>query len=1753
MFAQNSLVGVIGEPPNAAEYHIPGIPGVAFVDLFNGNLHLELPLRTVKDRNGVPETTRLVYDNSDFLYIQVPTPSGDPATALASYPGYAPVSGQYDEWFSGLRIVTTPSYSGNVMYTSTYTQGCNGANQCTSGQVYSNWQYIDGQGTVHAVDSSLETADSQLASLGYQTGFQANVGQGGLWMVVSNSNQATVYDVHGNIVYGGPLDTQSTEDTNGNVSSGYKDKLGRSVYLLPSGWTVTNKYIYVWTGTGGADIGTQGSGGYTTGPLKVQVIGSITRPDGRAYTFQYDDAGAPPNSQVGHYGSLTQVTLPTGGNINIQSEWFNTAFGLSVITPYVVKSIQTPDGTWSFDYTSPYVTVTAPYDPQTNASSQTRFTNAGMNYPSFIADTYQGPAAGTPLRETSVQWSNGNLTQSIATSLNGTPVSTVKYNYLDLCTQRIGSKQEYDSGGSLLRETDVNYYTSSSDNTALCWPSGTPTFTDGYLQNGHHIADIPQSATVYGAGGCCSSPIAETIYSYDSTNLTATSGSLGNPVLGLQAGGTELHDDQHFGTSMLTRGNLTQVQQMTTPGTFVNTRTNYYNILGELIQSIDANNNVTNYDYTDSWNESSCLPYATFAYLTTATNAKTQKSQSTYNSCDGSVASEKDPNDIANGRAGTVYTYDGLQRVTNTSYPDTGSTGVDYGGSAVPEVITITVQAAPDPNEVSSKTLDGLGRTSTSVAANGATTQTVYDSLGRVYSVSNPYFTKSDPTYGVTTYTYDGLDRTIQQLDADNSSKKIWSYSGNAVTFTDEAGNQWQRTLDALGRLTQVLEPNGSTQTPSLETDYQYDALNDLVRVDQWGGPSGTSGERVRTFVYDSLSRLTNACNPESITTGTMCSSSGPWSESYGYLSNGFPCSGDPTLPCSRTDARGVTATYTYEALNRLYTTTYSDGVTPMTYHVYDTESISIGQPVQHFTTSNVIGRLSVICVWIPSTCQSMTAFSYDARGRVAATITNTPSNATTGAIYTASAGYDLAGHLTSLTYPDGRAVTQSFNGGLLQQVQFQSWNGTSVNYPYFNYAQYWPDGSLMSSIFGSGAEEDFGFNNRLQPTSYSLKGSQAGFQGQVFMNKQLCYFPQCGSGSTNNGNIYQITDVLDNRATQLFSYDSLNRLKGFVRNFESMLQTYSIDAFGNADTTCCTVQNNLSFNTNNHISNSGYGYDAAGNLTTVPNPAGGSDTYTFDAEDRITKFDNGTALYTYDADGNRVRKDIGTGGNNWTEYLYFGGLPVAELTNDLSWSDYIFANGKRIARSDSFDERIHIEGTSNASGSYAAWYLSFSHYIIQSGDKISWRQFQNSAVGGVGISFTDGTNTNWTAQDTDGQVMNSDNTEGSWHFRTVDLTPFAGKAVENLWITADAGTPVGSWSSYFADISIYSTDGEVTPIYYRQTGTSLSYFGGGSESNTQAFVERGNTPGDAESPWNTTTFYSADQIGSTRTLSAGGGWLVSMDTYYPFGQEAFGVPADDNHYKFSGKERDSESGNDYFGARYYSSAMGRFMSPDWGAHEDPVPYAKLDDPQSLNLYSYVLNNPLRTNDPDGHASCRDSFTSFMQCAGNLFGYGHAVTNADLNGALASDAQNALKTMAAAGLQIGGVPAAQALQGKSNKDIVDALAGAQSAQSSGTMGSIALNFDTSQLQHEFPHAGDFGIKGNWNKQAGQDFQQALEDIVKNPSTKEYTITFRGEAGYKAYLDPQSGKAVIFKPNGDFHAAWSLSADQVRAVVVNGKL
>ena len=113
--------------------------------------------------------------------------------------------------------------------------------------------------------------------------------------------------------------------------------------------------------------------------------------------------------------------------------------------------------------------------------------------------------------------------------------------------------------------------------------------------------------------------------------------------------------------------------------------------------------------------------------------------------------------------------------------------------------------------------------------------------------------------------------------------------------------------------------------------------------------------------------------------------------------------------------------------------------------------------------------------------------------------------------------------------------------------------------------------------------------------------------------------------------------------------------------------------------------------------------------------------------------------------------------------------------------------------------------------------------------------------------------------------------------------------------------------------------------------------------------------------------YYHADHLGSTRIMTDASGTKISDCTYGPFGEEIGCSPSNaSNHYKFTGKERDSETGLDAMGSRYHSSNMGRLMTPD----PLMLQKQKLFDPQQWNMYQYARNNPLRFIDPTGKYVC---------------------------------------------------------------------------------------------------------------------------------------------------------------------------------------
>jgi RHS repeat-associated protein len=154
--------------------------------------------------------------------------------------------------------------------------------------------------------------------------------------------------------------------------------------------------------------------------------------------------------------------------------------------------------------------------------------------------------------------------------------------------------------------------------------------------------------------------------------------------------------------------------------------------------------------------------------------------------------------------------------------------------------------------------------------------------------------------------------------------------------------------------------------------------------------------------------------------------------------------------------------------------------------------------------------------------------------------------------------------------------------------------------------------------------------------------------------------------------------------------------------------------------------------------------------------------------------------------------------------------------------------------------------------------------------------------------------------------------------------------------------------------------------------------------------------------------YYFSDHLGSHGVVENAAASSCEQDIdYYPYGGEEndyCSTPVA-QHHKFTGKERDAESGLDYLGARHHASSLGRFMSPD-PVH---VLKQKLVDPQQWNMYAYVRNNPLRFVDPKGKwlqliggdKERKKQLQALQEAVGKEAGsylYDNAVTTTDANG-----------------------------------------------------------------------------------------------------------------------------------------------------------
>ncbi len=642
--------------------------------------------------------------------------------------------------------------------------------------------------------------------------------------------------------------------------------------------------------------------------------------------------------------------------------------------------------------------------------------------------------------------------------------------YIDEPTQ----VTETDFGGTTMRTTTETWSGMSYNGS---------TFSNTFSASGGHILDRPLTKTV------------------------------ADQVQGLTNSTTYTYDN---GANTL--GNLTQksISATNAPTAVTSYAVNSY---GQVTSITDPNINTTTFGYTDTWSDTSCAPSSqSSAYPTSVKDPLSETTSYSYNSCLGTIASVTGPN---LGQT-TSYTYDALQRVSSVTNPDKGGKQACYFDSTPNTVATYTLQAlgtslpscttstaTPAGSVAQSVILDGFGRKSQIALLSdpdGATyTNTAYDGNGNVQSVSIPF--RSITSSGYTTwYDYDGLNRKTYAYNPDSTSQSSssyeeWTYSGNATTFRDEDGNQWQRTTDAMGNLTEVLEPSGASPSPTMETDYGYDGFGNLWSVKQWGGVVNSSGSRKRSFIYDGMSHLLSATNPESGKTTYVY-------DNNGNLSN-------KTAPAPNTAAaNGVTVTtkYGYDSLNRLISKTYTNDAyqSPWTCFQY-------GLPTTAVSGANQIGRLmnewtqsysAGLCSGTLPTSGFLTArqiLGYDSMGRVKQEQQCTPSNCSTTSKFSLSNTYDLAGNL--ITYTNGitntpgassepLTFTQAFGGAGRLQSLTSSWSdalhpASVFSAPSGSSPAYAPQGALANAVFGNALTLSRTYDTRLRIIGETESGSK--------------------------------------------------------------------------------------------------------------------------------------------------------------------------------------------------------------------------------------------------------------------------------------------------------------------------------------------------------------------------------------------------------------------------------------------------------------------------------------------------------------------------------------------------------------------------------------------------------------------------------------------------------------------------------------
>jgi RHS repeat-associated core domain len=712
--------------------------------------------------------------------------------------------------------------------------------------------------------------------------------------------------------------------------------------------------------------------------------------------------------------------------------------------------------------------------------------------------------------------------------------------------------------------------------------------------------------------------------------------------------------DANYTTTYTWRGNPTSVTSFAKAQNQTEPITSYsqYDILGNLVKSIDARGFARTIDYSDRFGTPSgeargnwdIIPVpaqlnglSTFAFATSATNTLGHTTNTlwhtTYAQYDYSTGLVVDAEDI-NENVNTSFYNDALDRqtqiITANNRPSLRLQKT-YAFDDFAHKLTVTsdLYSFGDNLSKTESLFNSLGQNTETrkyEAGGHIASKTEYDALGRVVKSSNPYrlYLGESPIWTVTDY--DSLSRVVKVKTPDNS-EALTSYSGNLTTVTDQAGKKRRSIVNALGQLIRLDEPNnqnelGASETPIQPTFYTYNTNGQMVKA--------TQGGQSRYFLYDSIGRLLRVRQPEQDANPALAFSdpvtgNSQWSNGSTYDANGNVI--------NTTDAKGVVITMTYDILNRVSTRSYSDSTPAVTY-TYENSNIAFSK-----------GQLTKV-----SSTVSMTEYtSFDSLGKVLS-----HKQTTNGQSYTTAYSYNLSGALVEETYPSGRVVKHAFNADARLTAVSSKAVTQSAFHTYANNFAYTAAGAVKQMRLGNGTWESTQFNPRLQVTQIALGTSQhaSNLWKTVYEYGEFDAYENLQT-DRNSGNIARQTinfSGLSKPYVQTYKYDSLNRLSEATEKSDTTQtwhQTFAYDRYGNRTgfsqqkigEPAITQTPTIDPATNRLTTAQGYVYDLNGNLT----QDNLNRQFIFNGDNKQVEVkdasNNVLGQYYYDGSGLRVKK----------------------------------------------------------------------------------------------------------------------------------------------------------------------------------------------------------------------------------------------------------------------------------------------------------------------------------------------------------------------------------------------------------------------------------------------------------------------------------------------------------------------------------